>query len=192
MRTKILMVSLVASLLSSAVNAQTWKNSSGIQYQLSSCSRENATSTIVNCDVLGTYEGDEAFITRVAIASGNDGFTAVAPTGDTYIADRVTWSGQSDTVVEVRYLKGVPVKMTYRLSKVPISFPSFAGLTVQSGTVRNVPIRGSATPTPVTLPAAATPTQVIRLENTEFNAVMTNCKVSGAAIVCTATMTPRK
>lgn len=172
---KMMMLAAAAMALSAGVaGAQKLEIDNGT-YAVQSC---NQVKEGVRCDLTFTSKTDDTYALRV-----ND-FEAVMTDGTVLRAGRVE-AGGTYTVgffLDAKFYKGVPGKITL-LFPTDRTVTSLAALGIRGQAIVNIAVRNSAAPAPVATPAPAQ----INISGT-WNATLTNCKQSGATVVCTATL----
>lgn len=147
-------------------------------YQLLGCYAQNKQ---VACDITFTLTGENKkdVYHQVTVFSANG--AEVRPSEFVYAG-----KPHKGTVVMPggTVYKDIPVKLTI-MTGLPTTSTSLRALILNNGDVRwdNIAVRGAAAPAPVAAPAPA-PVDIAG----SLTATLTNCKQSGATIVCTATL----
>lgn len=177
-----MMLTAAAMALGAGVaGAQTTVTTEEGRYQLLGCYTQekkvlcDVTFTLTKGDSMDKYHED----TTVFAVDG----TQTQPTEFVYAGKvhTVSYVNPGGTVY-----KDIPVKLTV-VTGLPSTASTVRALIMDKGNVRwdNIPVRGAAAPAPVAAPTPAPAT--INIAGT-WNATLTNCKQSGNAVVCTATL----
>lgn len=176
----ILMATAMATVLGSSVaGAQTYEFDHGI-YTLGGCYQ---TKDGVRCDLNFTPNADNRFYWNTSI------FQMIKPDGGNLNPSKVSAGGGNwtESTDYLNVYKSVPVRISI-LFDLPKTTTMMRILTVEGKRGDNIAVLGAApAPTP---PGSVV--NVIKIDTTNFDAVMTNCKVTNNIIYCDAALTPKK
>lgn len=177
---------LFALLLGSvaSASAQTWTVEGPFQDEFLGCVRSSTGQ--VQCSMKSSYIGSgPTYYGATYFATDS---AAYAPDNKRYIATRSSIGGSDVTNRSVNVSKASPVTVTYTFDY-PKNFDTIALLFIDTGMLKNVPIKAAvATPTPAASapapapqPAQPTPPQPAAATNPALNAFdikLTDCKLN--------------
>lgn len=180
----------------SVAQAESWTVTGPFRDEFLGCQR---VGTQVQCQIKSTYTGSGATYYGATYYAFDT--AAYAPDKRRYIAVRTTFDGRDITRASVNVSRNSPVTVTYTFDY-PTQFDRIAMLFIDSGIVKDVPIKGSApvatpsAPAPQnTPPAPATPSQpgAGNAALSSFDIKLTGCQSNGkGGFTCTgAELTPK-
>lgn len=144
-------VPVVLFVLSTA-SAQSWTVEGPFRDEMLGCQRVSTGQ--VQCSMKSSYIGSGATYFGATYYARDT--AAYAPDRKRYIASRTTIDGRDVTNASVNVSKASPVTVTYTIDY-PAQFNKITMLFMDSGILKEVPIRGHAAAAPASQPAAPKP-----------------------------------